>query len=271
MGDDITDIDFYTGVASGQQRSALTRLEPEYIMTSFASANHNPLPADHTWFLDCGGFHHMAAGTGEYETSNADYLSYINEYEPDLWALRDYPCEPELLAALGRSVADNQRRTTERHETLLSVAETHGLPGEPVSVIQGWTLTQYLSHLDVLRDRGLLTDYVGIGSICRRGYDKEIAEIILTIRDELPSRCRLHAFGVKGSVLRFAEVVDALDSADSAAYDYAESRTYGSKNESFTWRDSARAWLNWRYRLSNTIGSESLEIDGVQTTLTTHD
>jgi hypothetical protein len=64
---------------------------------------------------------------------------------------------------------------------------------------------------------------------------------------------------VKGSILRFEEVCDAVDSVDSAAYDVAESRVPSVRgSESFTWRDSARAYLNWRHRLEQKMGTESL-------------
>lgn len=269
MSDTIDDITFYAGAASGQQRSALRRLEPEAVMISYASAVNTRIPGDYELFVDSGGYHHMVNGTGEYERGDSMYLAYLDDIEADLWAVRDYPCEPDLLAELGRTVEEHQRRTTEKHSTLIPVAEQHDIPGRPVSVIQGWSIDDYLEHIDELRDRDLLTDYVGIGSVCRRHQDREIANIILRVRDALPARVDLHAFGVKGSVLRFREVVDALTSADSAAYDWAVSRGHRGRgtDESFTWRDSARSYLNWQHELSEIIGTVSMD-DPDQVTLT---
>lgn len=264
----IDEIDIYYGVASGQQRSALSRLEPEGVMISYATANNTPIRGDHRLFIDSGGYHHMAAGTGEYKDFTKDYVEFLKKHSPDLYALRDYPCEPDLLEQHGRTVAEHQQKTTANHIAMFN----YGLPpGQEVSVVQGWTKEQYLTHLDALRNQGCLSDYAAIGSVCRRGFDEEIAGIILAVRDALPSSKKLHAFGVKGSVLRFREVVEALDSVDSAAYDFSQSRVPSTREdgESFTWRDSARAYLNWRNRLHQIIGTESLhDARTVQTTLT---
>jgi hypothetical protein len=256
----MTDVDVYYGVASGQQRAALRRLEPEGVMISHATDSNTPIDGDHDLFVDSGGYHHMMSGTGEYGTSDAEYLDYIREYRPHLWALRDYPCEPDLLDQLGRSVADQQRRTLEHHLDLYDKIVDTPIEDSSVVVLQGWTTDQYLSALDDLRDHGLPLDCVAIGSVCRRNQDEEIAEVVLAIRDELPESTHLHAFGVKGSVLRFRELVDALDSVDSAAYDWAESRHQSKRtgDGSFTWRDSARAYLNWRHDLHQKMGTESL-------------
>lgn len=259
----VTDLTLYYGAASGQQRSALRRLEPEGVMISHATQNNEPWDGDHRLFVDCGGYHHMMNGSGEYDDSDEEYLRYLLKHRPHLYALRDYPCEPDLLEALGRTVSDQQRRTLEHHIALYDEVQGHKLAESAVSVVQGWTREQYLRHLDDLRDHGLLTDHVAVGSVCRRGYDEDIAEVVLALRDALPARCKLHAFGVKGSVLRFEEVAEALDSVDSAAYDYTESRVPSRRGdgESFTWRDSARAYLNWRHDLLQTVGTKSLHDD----------
>jgi hypothetical protein len=263
------DITMFYGAASGQQRSALRRLDPEAVMISHATARNKPWEDEYRLFVDSGGYHHMVAGDGAYASSDEEYLIYLLKHRPALYALRDYPCEPDLLRSLGRTVREQQERTTDHHRQLLDKVDGHNLADNAVSVIQGWTLDQYLSHLDELRDHGLLTPTMAIGTICRRGYDAEIAEIVMAVREALPSWVNLHAFGVKSSVLRFREVVEALDSVDSAAYDYSESRVPSSRadGESFTWRDCARAYLNWRHDLMQTIGSESLHGCATQTTL----
>jgi len=226
-------------------------------MISHATANNTPIPGDYDLFVDSGGFHHMMNGCGEYQSSDIEYADYLVEYEPEFYALRDYPCEPELLSDLHRTVKGQQERTTNHHAKLLNELRDRGITDNAVSVIQGWRPNDYLSHIDQLRDRGLMTDRMAVGSVCRRGADQDIAQVIVRIREELPDRISLHAFGVKGSVLRFPKVVRALDSVDSAAYDYQianypKSRTDG---DSFTWRDSARAYLNWRHRLQQTIAN----------------
>ncbi|GGL25888.1 hypothetical protein GCM10009037_06890 [Halarchaeum grantii] len=265
---------FFAGAASGQQRSALRRLDPDAVMISHATANNVPWEGDYELFVDSGGYHHMQAGAGEYAESDEEYLRYLLKHRPDLYALRDYPCEPDLLRSLGRTVEEQQERTLEHHIRLYDKVDGHSLADNAVSVVQGWTREQYLDHLDALRDHGVMTDYLAIGSVCRRNADEDIADVVLAVRDAIPASVKLHAFGVKGSVLRFREVVDALDSVDSAAYDWAESRVPKTRSdgESFSWRDSARSYLNWRHDLLRTMGSESLHDDrSTQTTLVATD
>jgi len=59
------DLGLYYGAASGQQRSALQRLEPEGVMISHATANNTPWDGSHDTFVDCGGYHHMMNGSGD--------------------------------------------------------------------------------------------------------------------------------------------------------------------------------------------------------------
>lgn len=239
-------------------------------MISYATRNNTPLQGDHLTFVDSGGFHHMMNGTGEYHDTNMEYLEYILNHDPHRFACRDYPCEPELLDKLGRTVKDHQERTLAEHIDMFDAVSGDQLSSKIVSVIQGWNPNQYLSHLDRLRDHGCLGHNVAIGSICRRNQDQEIAEIILRIREALPPNTNLHAFGVKSNVLQYQEIAKALDSADSAAYDYKVSNVPSERfdGKSYTWRDCARAYLNWRYDLLSTIGTKSLtESESTQTTL----
>lgn len=269
MSDEIRGLTFFDGVASGQQRSALQRLEPSHIMISYATKCNRPWDGDYTLFVDSGGFHHMIAGTGEYERSDDEYLEYIETHEPALWALRDYPCEPELLDTYGRSVADHQQMTTERHRTLLEAADRRDTPGQPVTVLQGYTVNQYLEHYDALREQGILTNYVGVGTLCGREDIHEIASVLQAVRDELGTGPGLHGFGLDKRALTVEEVVEPLTSTDSAAYDFGYARKSDGRDEgeSFTWRDCAREYLNWRHDLSRRIGSQSLYGTTMQTSL----
>jgi len=261
MGDTSGNADgftFYFGASSRISRKALRELHEPNVMLNYATKMNRPWGGIEQLFIDSGGYSFMK-GKGEYGTSDGKYLDFIEKHGPDLYALRDYPCEPDVLNDHDRTVEDHQRRTLERHVSLLNKHEDRRLDERPLSVVQGWRRSDYLDHIEQLRDHGAVTDYVGIGSVCRRNQAPEIRRIILAVRDALPATTDLHAFGVKGSVLRFREVAEALDSVDSAAYDWSQSRvpSQRSDGESFTWRDSARAYLNWRHQLEQTMGSES--------------
>ena len=92
-------------------------------------------------------------------------------------------------------------------------------------VVQGWTIKDYLENIDRIKDHGLLTEHLGIGSVCRRGQNKEIARIIRAVHNNVPSWVKLHGFGVKTSVLRDTDARFYLYSADSQSWDYE--RRYG--------------------------------------------
>lgn len=265
MADTIPNLEWYDGAASGQQRSALMRMQPDRLMISHATACHYPWDNcyqsrdDYTLFIDSGGYSHLATGTGEFDSSKQEYLEYVECHEPRYWALRDYPCEPDLLEKHDRTVAEHQRRTLEDHIELLDAAEQRNTPGQPVAVLQGWTVDDYLSHFEVLKDHGALTDYIGIGSVCRRYQPKNVAQIITRLRSEIPPKFDLHAFGVKNEVLQYREVLDSLRSADSSAYAYEFSCHDLADGESFTFRDAARSWLTWRRRLREIASTRSLD------------
>ena len=120
------------------------------------------------------------------------------------------------------TVAENQERTIENQIELISLIEDEfpSLKNKLVAVLQGWEVDEYIFMLDRLKEQGLLTRRIGIGSICRRHQTRKIRKIINEICEELPSKYELHAFGVKFDVLKYKDVWDALESADSLAFRY---------------------------------------------------
>ena len=106
-------------------------------------------------------------------------------------------------------------------------------------VVQGWTISEYLENLDTIKEQGLLTERLGIGSICRRGQAREIARIIHAVKNNVPSWVKLHGFGIKTSILFQTDAPFILYSADSTSWGY-EMR-YGDwlkgKYNGKTWQD----------------------------------
>ncbi|UTF56022.1 DUF7221 family queuine tRNA-ribosyltransferase-like protein [Natronosalvus rutilus] len=264
---------FFWTVSSGGSRKALREAErddtveahgqtlalgdvpaPESCMVSFATRANKPWPGPE-WFIDSGGYSTLL-GNSEYEDPIREYLEFIREHEQrdgvtiDRYALRDWACESKVLRKHGRTARQHQEWTIRDHVECLELAEEIGVEAEPVSVLQGYTVPEYLEHLDYYREHGLLSDHVGIGSVCRRNADEEIRSTILQVSEALPDRCRLHAFGVKKTVLRFPDVVMALDSVDSNAWDYAvrmdaESNA-STEGHRYTWDRITRAYQSYR-------------------------
>lgn len=171
-----------------------------------------------TWALDSGGFTELSM-FGRWEETPANYIASARRYRDEIGGLdwcapQDWMCEPWIIDKTGKTVADHQRLTIDSYLTLSSQA-----PDVPfVPVLQGWTLSDYLEHIDAYTAAGVdLTthDTVGLGSVCRRQATPEIGAIVARLAGE---GIRLHGFGVKGDGLR--RYGWALASADSMAWSF---------------------------------------------------
>lgn len=244
------DICFYYGAASGQSRTALRRLGETNVMLNYATRDNEPWLAIQRLFIDSGGYSFMK-GKGEYQTPPQAYARYIQRVRPEAWAFRDFPCEPDVLEAHDRTVAEHQRMTTEAATELRNLAESRDLPGRPYPVVQGWDVDEYLDHLDALRDHGLIDGCLAVGSVCGRENTEDVRSILKAIASEAPD-LDLHGFGVKRpAILDDDEVVELLDSADSQAF--VKRGMYASRTESrpFTWQECAYWYLGFKRRMQS--------------------
>lgn len=117
---------------------------------------------------------------------------------------------------------------------------------EPDFVWLSCIIDDYLRNLDQIKEDGLLTKRLAIGSICRRGQTKQIARIIRTVKRELPSWVKLHAFGVKSNVLS-TDAKYLLHSADSQSWGIQE-RYYSwgkNSNKGLTWHEKVPGLLSY--------------------------
>jgi len=217
---------FYLSPASGSQFKAVIKLKYPYVLINYMTKLSKHFAKIVRQFcrillIDSGGFPSSFIYNG-YKDSDERYLAFVKSVKADYFVLRDYPCEPQILKKFNTSVRDQIHKTLEHHIKLLDLFERSNLNAQPIPVIQGWKIEDYLYCLDLFDEYGLLGkfDYIAIGSTCRRHQVKYTQRIILTIRKELPKRKRLHAFGVKLSVLRNKAVWDSLYSVDSSAWDY---------------------------------------------------
>ncbi len=109
---------------------------------------------------------------------------------PDVAAVLDLPCETEI-AAEDAEVARRQRWTLEAADELIRRPASWRY----LAVVQGRTLEQYVAHARAYRAAGLITEYMGIGSLCRRTSIREIRAIVGTLAGELPG-IKFHLFGI---------------------------------------------------------------------------
>jgi len=162
----------------------------------------------HPWHLDPDSFGGMVTRFAE-EVGIA----------PDFAAIQDVPCEPELLAANGMTVAGNQADTLDSY--LYLAAEFDFINWSPV--LQGWKPVDYVNHMRAYERAGVELwrhTPVGLGSVCRRGRTRDIVAVVQTVqayaRATYGRELRLHGFGLKSEAV--GVVGHLLDSADSQAW-----------------------------------------------------
>jgi len=162
-------------------------------------------------FLDSGAFS-LIQKYNDYPYSFKQYIAFAKILKADYVAVMDYPCEPNSKIKL--NVKERILKTVENAQRLMDLAPEINW----VFVIQGWTKEDYLYCLDVAKDHDLLTPLTAIGSVCVRKNLHEVKEIVLTIRDEIPDKIKLHCFGLD---IRFAEdlaIFNSIYSFDTHAW-----------------------------------------------------
>lgn len=171
-------------------------------------------------FLDSGAFG-AAFYDGGFNYTVDEYTALVKRLKPEFWASMDYPCEPNVRN--GMSV-DERIHLTVENAVRLDKENIFGF----VPVIQGWLPSEYLYCIDALEAEGLIKPVMGIGSICRRGKQEPIVEIIRHLCERLP-RVKFHAFGVKINTLKYnnGEILNYLDSIDTAAWQFNEKDELG--------------------------------------------
>jgi hypothetical protein len=239
------DFRFYFGAASGSARKTVRQLQEPDLMISYATDKNSAIDCENL-FIDSGGYSLML-DTGTHDPP-PKYLSYIEDQSPDIFALQDFPCEPDIMEEYDRSVEGHQERTIEYHAEGLARMEEYDIDASPLAVLQGWETDDYLRCIDRFEDEGLILDHMGIGSVCRRHAASDIRDIILAVRKRLPD-CHLHAFGVKTNVLKFPDVLQPLDSADSLAYDWSYTKTVPGPR----WHQVTKNYLEFKEQISDTI------------------
>lgn len=237
---------FYVGL---HQPSDCRHFERAFVSVNRLRTRRKPLGCS-AWIMDSGAFTEIATH-GRYRTDVADYAAEINRWAYPGSGLvaavaQDYMCEPWIVAKSGLSIAEHQRLTIERYDALLPlVSDVYVMP-----VLQGYTVADYLSHLDQYGDRLAQGAYVGVGSVCKRNTDiRQIEAILCAIKRKRPD-LRLHGFGLKSTALSSALVVDALHSADSMAWSYAARKQGRNAND---WREAAR-WTDTIIRQPQQMG-----------------
>lgn len=170
--------------------------------------------------LDSGAFG-SAFWDGGYKYSPDNYLAIVERVKPEWWVTMDYPCEPNIMPEC--SIHERIKMTVANTKILITAPFPSLLP-----VIQGWAVEDYLYCIDLMEAEGLIQSMMGIGSICRRGKQGPIVNIVRHISQRLPT-VKFHAFGAKISTLNYnrGEILNYLDSLDTAAWQFNEKDELG--------------------------------------------
>ena len=226
---------FYVGL---HQPSDAKHFDRAFISVNRIRGRKKAIGAD-AWIMDSGAFTELF-NHGAYRHSVEQYAAEINRWadDPALVAAvaQDYMCEPFILEKTGLTVEEHQCLTIERYDALVALVD---LRVYIMPVLQGYSVEDYLRHVDMYGDRLKHGAYVGVGSICKRNTDIGAIEAILTAIKRKRPDLRLHGFGLKTTALSSWVVRDCLFSADSMAWSFAARRQGRNAND---WRE-AKAFI----------------------------
>ena len=225
-------------LAAGVDLNAIPH--PGYAMISYARRDNRPFEGPN-WFIDSGGYS-VQKKFNHYPTSIDDYVAYLSEYDDQIekYTLRDWACALDLLRDADRDIRTHQEWSIRDHVYCLEAAEDAGLTAEPVAVLQGHDIEEYLWSFDYLKEHGLASPTLGIGSILRPNKTSEVRAIIQELRDAIPSKYALHGFGISKTVLEDAETLWTLDSADTTSW---QSKAAHARVTDPEWADRVPAWI----------------------------
>ena len=153
-------------------------------------------------FIDSGAFTKLAKH-GCYPEPVEVYAAQLHRLHTQgvvqiaVASCQDYMCEPFMLAKTGLTVLDHQRLTIERYDALVTELDRlfdGVVPFEVLPVLQGFTIADYLRHIDMYGDRLTPGMWVGVGSVCKRqGRPAVIEDLLCSIKEVRPD-LRLHGF-----------------------------------------------------------------------------
>ncbi len=205
--------------------------------TKFKPPKHDYL------FLDSGGFSFFYR-EGDYPFSIKDYVGLIERMKPELVAVLDYPCEPEVTRI------SNLKTNIQRIEATIENAKKcmeYDLPW--VMVVQGHSNQEYRYACERIKEENLETEVMAIGSLCVRKKINEARAAISIVKNRFPSR-KIHGFGIDLRFLKDACIRNMLWSCDSQAWKWNNrSHGYDKPKKGFMAKTEADKLENfWHYK-----------------------
>ena len=207
------------------------------------------------WFMDSGAFTYLKEN-GKFPYTVGSYLGAVSKFNPSYFACMDWCCEPSVRIRTKHTVDAHIALTVESGMELIDFDKNRF-----VMVIQGWEWNDYISCLEQIKEQGLFTPVMGVGTICGRTDAKQVFDILKSIRAEIPDWVKLHCFGLSLNLLRFKEIYDRVDSVDTFSW----CREFGLTNSGDT-DERAKVLLDYKNKIENIVNKNErqslLEIEG---------
>ena len=197
---------------------------------------------------DSGGFV-ATFKWGDYQYTPAQYVDWLQSWQPTWAATMDYCCEDEITSGNAGIVQQRQERTTALARSFWEYENDRSWVWVPT--VQGWHVEDYQRHARALRP--LVLDMwhaytargqgdvfrVGIGTLCRRASTAQIRAIVRAVSAELPG-VGFHLWGIKlGALADGIALPSQVKSVDSAAwkglYSGRERQQAGMKQRVYAW------------------------------------
>ncbi len=167
------------------------------------------------WQLDSGGY--TVGVKNKLETPFAHdypfyvetYADFINRQKPTVaWTMDasiKYPFSKDIIKK-------KQEITNENTGKLIDYT------GKRIgNILQGWDIEDYHQHIDMMKESGTLTDWIGM-SVTQAHANKYFArDMVVQVAKRLPGGTKLHALAFKFALLKpFPVLTQILHSSDSA-------------------------------------------------------
>jgi hypothetical protein len=205
------------------------------ILKNFRSSNKYKLPIRYDkLMIDSGGFSLLSLPDSKMFRK---YKEYIEKMKPDYCVNFDISCKPEKLKQYNLSVEQAQEISNENYWELVEL-----LPIQPLPVIQGQGVEDYLNHIEMMRRDNIPLDAVCIGSLVGRDTE-EIINIIEAVKKELPDTY-IHGLGISIPKLKNEKLRNMINSADGHGYSF--NVWYGDKKKNI--KEKLHRWIRQYYR-----------------------
>jgi len=164
------------------------------------------------WFMDSGAFTYLKQ-LGKFPYTYGEYLGAVAKFNPSYFACMDWCCEKTVRNRTKFTVDTHIDLTIENGIQLIDFDKN-----KFVMVVQGLEWNDYATCIEKIREQGLFTPVMGVGTICGRTNPREVYDILQAIKFNSPDWVKLHCFGMSINLLKYKEIYQMVDSVDTFAW-----------------------------------------------------